>query len=59
MQTATSTSFMYSLAPKLIKPMDFNILVMRIVPPGFSNANYINENFQFLLLVIEPLCTTT
>ena len=45
MQTATSTSFIYSLIPKLIKPMDFNILVMRVVPPGFSNANYINENF--------------
>lgn len=45
MQTATSTSFICSLIPKLIKPMDFNILVMRIVPPGFINANYINENF--------------
>lgn len=45
MQAATSTSFIYSLIPKLIKPMDFNIPVMRIVPPGFSNANYVNENF--------------
>ena len=44
MQTATATSFLYSLTPKLIKPIDFNILVMRGVPPGFSNANYINEN---------------
>lgn len=36
MQTATSTSSLHSLIPKLIKAVDFNSLVMQIVPISFQ-----------------------
>lgn len=40
MQTATSTSFLHSLIPELIKTIDFNSLVMQIVPSAFSQEHY-------------------